>query len=335
MSGSGGFAGFAKKRTILVPGEGRFETPLLVPSFSSKGFKNLDHIVTVTKAFLDAELLISAYDISHGHLLQSVDFASLLFLDSGGYEASKDQDLAEHFDALDTEHKPKEWTEDLFESVLSNFNPIIPVVYISYDHPNRRISIEDQVDAALKFGGAQRQIARELLLKPTTNSRAFLDIDEIVAHVKKYAPFAVIGVTEKEIGSSLLDRMANIGRLRMALTSAGLETPIHVFGSLDTLSTLLYFVMGADIFDGLTWLRYAYDGGSTVYRQELGATRFPSDTTALNVTEKGWYENHQYLRSMALRMKRFVIRKDFDALEYNVEHVRRLVDDAWGKIGAM
>ncbi len=49
--------------------------------------------------------------------------------------------------------------------------------------------------------------------------------------------------------------MQNIAKLRKALDKAGLNIPLHVFGSLDTVTTPLYFLAGADIFDGLTWLR--------------------------------------------------------------------------------
>ena len=53
-----------------------------------------------------------------------------------------------------------------------------------------------------------------------------------------------------------------------------METPIHVFGSLDTVTTPMYFLAGADIFDGLTWLRFAFHGGYTVYKHNYGALKF-------------------------------------------------------------
>lgn len=80
--------------------------------------------------------------------------------------------------------------------------------------------------------------------------------------------FHALGVTEKELGGNFKERMINIARIRKALNGVGLENmPIHIFGSLDTVSTPLYFVAGADIFDGLTWLRFAYYKGMTIYRQ--------------------------------------------------------------------
>ena len=55
--------------------------------------------------------------------------------------------------------------------------------------------------------------------------------------------------------------MKNIAQIRRALDGVGLDTPLHVFGSLDTVTTPMYFMAGADIFDGLTWLRFAFYNG--------------------------------------------------------------------------
>lgn len=327
-----GITKLAAKRLVKIPSVGVFDTPMLVPSFSSKGFPKLRHIIQNCAPFIDAQVLVSAYDFAYGYLPEDLSFPSLIFLDSGGYEARKECDLSEYFDSLNAEYRPQVWTEELFEDALTKFQPLSPVVHVSYDHPARRISISEQVAAALKFGGAATQFCRELLIKPTTERR-FLDIDDVIANVKKFASFSVIGVTEEEIGSSLLERMANIARLRLALQKAGLDTPIHVFGSLDTFSTLLYFVMGADIFDGLTWLRYGYDEGRTVYRHELAALNFPSNTNVLNAEELCLRHNYIYLKKMSLRMRAYLTTGEFSELVHNTQAIERLAIQAWGELG--
>ena len=83
----------------------------------------------------------------------------------------------------------------------------------------------------------------------------------MIKHRHELSHFSIIGFTEKELGPSLLKRMTAIARVRRALKEVNLDLPIHVFGSLDTISTPLYFLAGADIFDGLTWLRYAFRDG--------------------------------------------------------------------------
>lgn len=66
------------------------------------------------------------------------------------------------------------------------------------------------------------------------------------------ASFHALGVTEKELGGNFKERMINIARIRKALNGVGLENmPIHIFGSLDTVSTPLVlwpaqiFLMGS------------------------------------------------------------------------------------------
>jgi len=97
-------------------------------------------------------------------------------------------------------------------------------------------------------------VLREILLKPETTNQRFLQVPAIVENIRALADFDIIGLTEKEVGSSIFDRMQNIATIRLALDKAGMEIPIHVFGSLDTITTPMYFLAGADIFDGLTWL---------------------------------------------------------------------------------
>ena len=329
-----GIGKLAEARMINGGGVGPFETPMLVPSFSSKGFPNVSHIIKNTEPFIFGPILISAYDQSYGLLPDMLDFPELIFLDSGGYEAQVDADLSAYFDALNSEYKPKEWSEQKFEAVVKSFKPLPPVVHISYDHPNRRISISEQIDAALKFGGADAQLCREILVKPTTGDQSFLDIADVTAHVKKFSPFAIVGITEKELGHSLLDRMTSIAALRIAMQRAGLgSVPIHVFGSLDAFSTLLYFVMGADIFDGLTWLRYGYDEGRTIYRHEYAAHNLPASTITQNADEECIRSNYHYLRDLQLRMKAYVTTGDFKSFKFNSEKIEELAIDAWGKVG--
>ena len=85
----------------------------------------------------------------------------------------------------------------------------------------------------------------------------------------------MIGVTEDEIGESMAERLTFLTELRNALEQAGLATPIHVFGGLDPLMTPLYFWAGADVFDGLSWLRYAYGDGQSLYAKGFVATEYP------------------------------------------------------------
>ena len=79
------------------------------------------------------------------------------------------------------------------------------------------------------------------------------------------ASFDILGFTEKELGSSIFERASNLYQIRKALYNADIDTPIHIFGCLDPLSATLYFLCGADIFDGLSWLRFSFKNGTAMY----------------------------------------------------------------------
>ena len=76
-------------------------TPLLIPSFSSKGFamhdgkSELYNIMVFAREFIYETQLLSAYDIYYGHMLDLMDInpTQLTIIDSGGYETSNNFDL--------------------------------------------------------------------------------------------------------------------------------------------------------------------------------------------------------------------------------------------------
>lgn len=309
----------AKRRAILSNGEIVARTPLLVPSFSSKGFPEVRDIIDYSSEVIDGPMLVSAYDLYHSKISPPFEFPSLIFLDSGGYEASKDLDLS---DLGDSEHKPLGWTQEMHERVLSGWKSSQHTVFISYDHPKDRLTIADQIERARKIAEGE-DVLREILLKPETEGQRYLHMDNVLQNIHSLAGFAVIGVTEKEVGNSISDRMRNIAKLRLGLNKAGLDTPIHVFGSLDTVTTPMYFLAGADIFDGLTWLRFAYFNGLTIYKHNFGALDLPLSSKSHQVDARCWNGNYYYLKEMELEMKRFLQAGKFNAFKFHSDMLEK------------
>jgi hypothetical protein len=303
----------AKRRSLLLKGTEIERTPLLVPSFSSKGFPEVAGMIKMAEEFIEGPMLISAYDLHHKHIAPPFVAPALIFLDSGGYEAGKDTELS---DLAEQEQTPQQWTPEDHRAILQSWESEVPTIVISYDHPEHRISFAEQIDRARALPIKENSL-REILLKPETAAQRFLSMDHIIPLVHQLAQFDLIGITEKEIGSSILERMKNVARLRMALDQAGLDTPIHVFGSLDTLSTPLYFVVGADVFDGLTWLRFGYREGQTLYRQNFGALALGVNTKTHMIDAQCWVRNLQYLKGMEFEMRRFLKEHDFRAFKYH------------------
>ncbi|WP_288960303.1 hypothetical protein [uncultured Sulfitobacter sp.] len=299
----------AKRRPLKIDGVPIKKTPILLPSFSSKGFPKVAEILKTMEEFISDEILVSAYDIHYKKIKGPFDFAEVVFLDSGGYEASKDHELSEIYEG---DYGPSDWTPEYHSKVIDGWDCMSPTVFVSYDGKgSERVPIAEQIARAKALTVPKNNSAKALLLKPETEDARRLNVCEILKHIQIMDGFAVIGVTEKEVGNSTLDRMVNIARIRKELDQYHKDIPIHVFGSLDTISTYLYFLAGADIFDGLTWLRYAFHDGDTIYRHNFGTLTQPPNLNSDIVEGRSWSHNYQYMRQMQLNMGKFIMDESF------------------------
>lgn len=218
----------AAKRSIQFGGREIARTPLVVPSFSSKGFPQVDKIIQTLSEAITGCVLISAYDIMYGFVPTPLTFPEFVFLDSGGYECTKDTELS---DLGYIDHKPRDWSAEDHARVLNSWKSETPTIVVSYDHPGARCSTLEQIENARQlFDG--RDVVSELLFKPETKDSLRVDIDKVVAMIHELRHFDVIGFTEKELGYCLFKRMQNIAKVRRAMSAAGLHKPIHIFGSL-------------------------------------------------------------------------------------------------------
>jgi hypothetical protein len=306
----------------------------LVPSFSSKGFKvssegrsEIETILASSANFLTETYLISAYDVGHKHLPAPRDLPfkpELLFLDSGGYEVSGDRDLS---CVQESPPGKKAWTCQDLKAVLDDWPPEIATVLVSYDHPKERKPFVEQVAAARElFKGRPHLWA--MLIKPQSAREETLNesLAEAMARADELGSFDLVGVTEKEIGRSPLERMEKIARLRRAMDEAGLKAPIHVFGALDPLSACLYFLAGAEVFDGLTWIRYAYEDGRCVYASNNGAMKFGLHVRENEVKSRVMANNVYALQNLQQRLREFDATRDFNKLSPHNELLKNAAD---------
>lgn len=299
------------------------ETPLLIPSFSSKGFSfnnrgesEANGALTVSKEFLTESLLISAYDIFHGHFPVEDDYTitDLTVIDSGGYETSGFYDLS----ATTKHNYPiKDWSQDNLEEVLNRFPMHKAAVIVSFDHGQQRHPLDLQIEQANRMFSKYPDYLFDFLIKPETDEQKYIQLEDILTKVKRMTKFSIIGVTEKELGNSVLRRMINIYKLRSALDSTNHFAPIHVFGSLDPITSILYFFAGAEIFDGLTWLKYSYFDGPAVYQSNYGVLHndLGIHVKDSQVRAKSLVNNVYFLDRMKYTMKEFVSCQDFNIFD--------------------
>ena len=313
-------------------------TPLLVPSFSSKGFaapsqderSEIATIFATTAEFITEASLVSAYDIFYEHLPAPSDMPftpDLLFVDSGGYEISSDYGYSA---TSRPPSSPRQWTLGKLQSVVSSWPAHIPAVFVNYDHPTRREPFDDQLTSALAFFGQISPHLSLFLLKPETRQQQFLDrtLAAAVGRPADLGRFDIIGVTEKELGSTMINRMSQLAKLRLAMDDADVHTPIHVFGALDPVSVCLYYISGAEIFDGLTWLRYGYQNGLATYTHNLGVVEYGLHVRDDLVRSRAMADNYYALQALQHRMLDFQATGDFNKLSPHA----KLTSDAFDSL---
>jgi len=305
---------------------------MLVPSLSSRANIDIKKTLEVISEVVNGPLLISAYDFKYTKQFPGITFPDLIFFDSGGYEFVKDKDVS---DIGLYKPDPHSWTRELHIKCVKKWSSNIPTVVISYDHPKERISMEQQISKANELFQMKEDVMKEILIKPETQNSRKVDISHLMEISHKLSDFDIIGFTEKELGSSILDRMVNISKIRLNFESKGIDKPIHIFGSLDTVTTPLYYISGADIFDGLSWLRFVFHNGDTLYIDSHGPRKEGIHETMNKIWITSIYNNYTYLTRMKLNLGRFQSSNDFTVFGENAEFFRAATDDLNEKLGGI
>jgi hypothetical protein len=279
----------ARRASFEHPSAGAIDLPLLVPAFSSKGFairntgsgKSRREYSEVAYQLEDfskqphRSVLLSAYDIHFGHFrapkmspqapLPHLRDVQVAFVDSGGYELAPDYDSTE---PRIFSREPKRFTVAEYHAVLDRLvasASSTPLVISNYDYRRRPTPLDQQVREARGTFRRYRGVATDFILKPW-KGRYVDPADLSDSDVSQLRGFQIIGVTEKELGRNLLERLRRVAVLRHKLDSQGLIAPIHVWGGLEPLTSPLFFFAGAQVFDGVSWLRYAYRNGLAIVR---------------------------------------------------------------------
>ncbi len=334
---------YCRTSRLTHPASGAsLETPLLVPSFSSKAFgfgqggqPEVRRVLDASQEFITRSCLVSAYDVHYGYVPEPKDLAitvDLLFLDSGGYEVSDDHDLSAVEKPV---HRPGKWDVAKLRAVWERWPEGLPAVLVSYDHSSHRMPVAEQLRDAKQATSAAPGHLHSFLLKPEAHDERSLEpaLRALRAQIGELDGFHLLGVTEKELGSSPLERMFRIASLRKALDDASLRLPIHVFGALDPLSVSLYFVAGAEVFDGLTWSRYAYNVGQCVYVHSNAAATYGVGVDDDEARVRTIKDNLRYLDQLERSLRRLAETRDWTHLAENGDLVRAASERLHAQVG--
>jgi hypothetical protein len=338
----------ARISQLTHPNGSIIELPKAVPSFSSKGFpiiKNkkmkreiseVDNALKMIGPLTKSSILISAYDIYKNHLIDPLSYCNdkeLVIIDSGGYE------LSDYFDATEPKYQPvrpdKNFTVTEYEKIIKKLNKSKSFVISNYDYSTTNKSIPNQIEEAKILFNKFPKFLHSFIIKPIKKGN-FIEIDEIIRYLPEMRIFNIIGIIDNDLGDNILKQLVNIAKLRIALNDRGMEVPIHIWGGLDPFITPLYFCAGAEIFDGVSWLRYGYYDNMAIPRDTF-------DALSSNVTNKDkaiadrLLKNINYLEDLPFRMQRFVIKgePDFSVWENHSNQIKKIYEKLLTKIHKM
>ena len=289
------------------------------------------HSMNLTRE-LEESLLVSAFDIGH-RLLEGVDafkvgfkqsdYAKpcLLIIDSGGYE---EPGTPSGSPFTGSAHGTFRWEEPDFVRVIDSLDREAAVAVVNWDS---REPYAKQTQRARDFFNTREHLGSVFLLKPPKGSD-YHNFDLLSEeNVALLGTFDIVGVTEREIGESIHDRLVNIARLRKSLDAAEVTIPIHVFGGLDPLLTPLYFAVGAEVFDGLGWLRYAYREGVAMHRAAGGLLSGNVKERPLSADFMVWRQNLREIMQLSENMRQFAeLGRDWDVFGTRSEYLRAVIE---------
>lgn len=221
--------------------------PIYLPSVSSVKTNKIDpfEYFKVLRA-MSPHFLVSAYDIYNSKVKKEFISAlrknmkdsnkAIIILDSGNYEKFW----------LDDE----DWTIRKFNSIIKENICDLAFCYDNQDPPGIKKNIEWIKASVL---ASQKKTLKTSII-PIVHTKKNDSIIKSVTELYKKIEFSRIAVPERELGNGIVERTKTITDLRKALNSVTNQyTFIHVLGTGNPLSLLLFSFAGADTFDGLEW----------------------------------------------------------------------------------
>ena len=319
-----------ERRDIRLSNGIEISTPLVIPSLSTRNVGRLDQegsdgkseppvsyasgVLETLGNHIDEALLVSAYDLHYRSLHESdrllngesptcFHHPNLLMLDSGLYETR------ERVGYDDGYEQPKAWSPEMYFELLAQLPDDFPGAIVNYDlnadqlSDPKEMSYGAQIARAREFFAAHSGPASVCLLKPE-HSGGFIDCTQLSSVAAELKEFDIVAITEKELGNTLRQRFDQLADLHRLLKDRGVRAPIHVFGGLDPSLTPIYVACGAEIVDGVGWLRYSYsDEDTATYIESRPLLTHDLDSRVPIRLFKTLSDNLTYLRSMKRRLE--------------------------------
>lgn len=230
---------------------GGVPTPVFYPSVSSVS-KNvwsvIDHIELLTS--LDfPQFLVSCFDVykyqNNKRLLAALNKAheqcQVVLWDSGIYEVAWS--------------RSKRWCFKRYIKTLRRNNVSHAFGFDDYCLTNETANVKNIESMMKRTIG---QIGSDVI-SPIVHCKDTHDYPEICKQVATVCGPELIAIPERELGFGICEIAENISKIRSALNSTGKYQVLHILGTGNPLSMMLYAFAGADSFDGLDWCQTIVD----------------------------------------------------------------------------
>lgn len=241
--------GFGLRKSALTVSGFSLPLPCFFPSISSvKTNLNLLEYLRVLKAVRHPLFLLSAYDLHNSSkretkivkniLKDSVQSGIAVLIDSGNYESYWIRDPS--------------WRRQKYWSCLKSCDYGLAFHFDKRIQSIRNRAVNDLADEIENGVVKDQSKTSKGTVIPIIHAQSerLPEVSAIVA--KKLNPM-MVAVPERELGDGIIARAITIAKIRRALNEQGLYYPLHLLGTGNPLSILLYSMSGADSFDGLEW----------------------------------------------------------------------------------
>ena len=236
------------ERSFRIEVDGKiFNTPFFFPAISSiKTNFEIEECAKLIRKIGYPSFLISSYDIYHADekernnlieiVSQSTEVETITLLDSGQYEAFWYHDTKWSFENL----------ESIMDKICVDFCFSFDTSFENTGSLEQHI--KDTITNIAKTAGAQRSGSTIPLIHSDPESLLKV-IHDVVEGIRP----EIIGIPERELGSSIFQRAVMVKKIREELDKADQHIPLHLLGTGNPISMLTYSICGADMFDGLEW----------------------------------------------------------------------------------
>jgi len=225
--------------------------PVFFPSVSSVSKTKWDvyEFVQFLIASKYPQFLVSCYDLFYYsdkekilHILnEAKDQKQFILLDSGIYE--------------EVWHKTNNWNKTSFHEILSTNFFSEAFCYDSYFLDGKIITSRDinesVTNSIVKLGIKN--------ISPIIHNNDGDNLAENIIDVLNTLSPSIIAFPERELGKGVYEIAKNIFKIRKIVNTINPKQIIHILGTGNPISIMLYYYAGANSFDGLDWCQTVVD----------------------------------------------------------------------------